>query len=146
MSKIYRQSATFECMYVTDDTFDAPHPDEGHMTGMTFHPDTRTVELDSPCHDDERIAVVGDVIIRHGTDGSGAWDAIWKADAFERNYERVYTRPWAALSSDGRVVCLFCGRGQRDASYPQGTCDECAPLADELSALRAAQPLTRGRT
>lgn len=77
-------------MYVTDDTFDASHPNEDHMTSMTFHPDTRTIELDHPCDDDERTAVIGDVIVRHGKDGVNAWDSIWKPEAFENTFEEVH--------------------------------------------------------
>lgn len=90
MSKIYRQREVVEAMYVTDDTFDAPHPNEDHMTGIMFYPQTRTVELTHPCDDDEKVAEVGDVIVRHGKDGTNAWDSIWKPEAFENTFEEVH--------------------------------------------------------
>jgi len=112
MSKQYMKKPEFvEVMYVTDDTFDAPHPNEDHMTGMTFYPESRTVELDNPCHaaDECRYAGIGDVIVRHVSDNEGEWDSIWKKDAFERAFIPPFV--WATISVSGDVVCLHCGRG-----------------------------------
>ena len=70
-------------MYVTDATFDNPHPNADHMTGLVFDPIARTVELDCPCDDDETTARVGDVIVRHDAGTGTYWDSIWSRASFE---------------------------------------------------------------
>ncbi len=121
MSKIYRRKETVEVMYVTDDTFDAPHPNEDHMTGMTFNAQNRTVELSSPGEPGERIARVGDVIVRHGKDGENAWDSIWNVEDFEAGFEPVPSKPdYCFQCSEAAEHNSFCPRAGDASAYHYG--------------------------
>ena len=115
----WRDKETFEVMFVTDETFDAPHPNPDHMTGLLFDPISRTVTLDNPCDEDERVAKIGDVIIRRGT-----FDSIWPRELFEGRYEQVGPQ---------ERYCLECS----EAAEHHSGCDE-ARSASVFHATRKA--------
>ena len=100
MSKMCRYRETVEAMIVDDALFDDPHPNPNHMTGMVFDPQARNVTLDNPFDEDERVAKVGDVVVRH----AGGWDSIWPRDSFERQFVEIQPSISEVLEAVSEIV------------------------------------------
>jgi hypothetical protein len=59
--KFRKRPVVIEAVQVTDEWFDAPHPNPLHLPGMVYNPLTRTVVIDTP--EGTMTAQVGDWII-----------------------------------------------------------------------------------
>lgn len=83
MAKFRKKPVVIEAVQITDATFDGPHPNEDHITGVTYVPSDRTVMI--PTLEGTMIGRVGDWIIK-GVNGEMY---PCKPDIFEKTYEPV---------------------------------------------------------
>ena len=83
-AKKYRKKpVVIEAVQITDDTFNAPHPNPEHISGIVYDPIRREVSI--PTLEGTMTGRVGDWIIR-GVNGE-LYPC--KPDIFEKTYEEV---------------------------------------------------------
>lgn len=83
MGKFRKKPVIIEAVQVTDSTFDADHPNPEHITGLVYHPATRTISIVTL--EGVMVANIGDWIIT-GVQGE---HYPCKPDIFEATYEAV---------------------------------------------------------
>lgn len=83
MAKYRKKPVVIEAIQVTDDTFDADHPNLDLIPGLTYHPQERTVTISTL--EGVMIANLGDWIIT-GVKGE---HYPCKPDIFEATYEAM---------------------------------------------------------
>lgn len=81
--KFRKKPVVIEAVQITDATFDAPHPNPEHITGVIYDPIKRQVEI--PTLEGTMIGSLGDWIIT-GVKGERY---PCKPDIFEATYEAV---------------------------------------------------------
>ncbi len=83
MKKYRKLPVVIEAVQITDSTFDAPHPNPDHISGVVYNPRLRIVEIHTI--EGVMVAQIGDWIIR-GVNGE-LYPC--KPDIFEKTYEAV---------------------------------------------------------
>lgn len=83
MPKFRKKPVVIEAVQLTDDTFDAPHPNEAHIPGVIYDPCTRQAYIKTL--EGTMTASLGDWIIT-GVQGE---HYPCKPDIFEATYEEV---------------------------------------------------------
>ena len=83
MSKYRKKPVVIEAVQITDTTFDAPHPNPEHLSGVIYDPIKREVKI--PTLEGAMIGNLGDWIIV-GVKGERY---PCKPDIFEATYEKV---------------------------------------------------------
>lgn len=128
-----------EAVQITDDTFDAPHPNPEHIIGVTYDPNERGVFLkewrdlnrESPI-DATEIAFVGDWIVRDPTGGLSVWDN----ETFQIAYESAPVEPVPAPELDGVQSILREFKAEGAYEFKAETAPE-AFLQQEIKSLLA---------
>lgn len=84
MKNYQRRPLTVEAVQVTNNTFDAPHPNPEHILGALYDPRSRTVAVITPGGIQK--AGLGDWIVRYKFDGTYR---VYNSRSFQSLYEEV---------------------------------------------------------